>query len=322
MKFGTLCSGIEGAAVAFAGFGWEHAYCTEVDPFCCQLLAHHYPGVPNLGDITTAAPPPVDLIVAGTPCQSFSVAGRRGGMDDPRGRLALRFVELLATTRPRWIVWENVPGVLSSGSGADFLRFVAAITEVGYGVAWRILDARFFGVAQRRRRVFVVGHLGDWRPAAECLFEAEARRGDAEAVDPLREGAKSVSRGVETVFGFSDRARPNSCVDETPCLCAGRATTGVIGFAGQTTPKAVVDLSPTLMASTGGEGHGVISGPLFRRLTVTEWERLQGFPDGYTAIGRGDSLRRKALGNSFAVPVIRWVGRRLKAIHERDALCN
>ena len=154
MKYGTLCSGIEGAAVAFADFGWQHAYCAEVDGFCCDLLAHHYPGVPNLGDITTAQFPAVDLIVAGTPCQSFSVAGNRAGLDDPRGQLALRFVEILRETKPQWIIWENVPGVLSSSKGADFAAFIGALS----GQA--LLRVDLDGITATKAEVWTQGDLG------------------------------------------------------------------------------------------------------------------------------------------------------------------
>jgi len=144
------------------------------------MLAHHYPDVPNFGDMTKYKEwninGTVGLLVGGTPCQSFSVAGLRKGLEDPRGNLALTYVGILDRFRPKWFVWENVPGVLSSNKGRDFGAFLGALVELGYGWSYRVLDAQYFGVAQRRRRVFVVGHLGDWKPSAKVLFESESLR--------------------------------------------------------------------------------------------------------------------------------------------------
>lgn len=290
MQFGTLCSGIEGAAVAFRDFGWTHTYCAEVDGFCCDLLAHHYPETPNLGDITEATTfPSVDVIVAGTPCQSFSRAGKREGLADPRGQLALRFIEIIRQSQPEFLIWENVPGVLSSNRGQDFAAFIGELADSGYGLAWRVLDARFFGVAQRRRRVFVVASRSGYEAAAAVILEAPACSAD---VGPIGEV------GTE----------PQSI---------GRATTPVLGFSGDTTPKFGADVTPTLRSQWGGEGFGILSDTEFRRLAVEEWEQLQGFPVGYTAIGKwGETVRRRALGNAFAVPVIRWLGERLAFVAE------
>jgi DNA (cytosine-5)-methyltransferase 1 len=177
MRYLSLFSGIEAASVAWGPLGWEATAFAEIDPFPCAVLAHHYPNVPNLGDVTKAdydSVGPVDLIVFGSPCQSFSVAGKRLGLADPRGNLALHALSVVNRLRPRWFLFENVPGLLSSGAGRDFGQFLATVGECGYQCAWRVLDARFFGVPQRRRRVFVVGHLGDWRPAAAVLFEPES----------------------------------------------------------------------------------------------------------------------------------------------------
>jgi DNA (cytosine-5)-methyltransferase 1 len=179
MTYGSVCSGIEGATVAWDRLGWMPAFFAEVDPFCRALLAWHYPEVENLGDFTMArvAPGSIDLLVGGTPCQSFSVAGLRGGLSDPRGNLTLEFLRLVGRVRPRWVVWENVPGVLSIDGGRTFGAVLGALAQLGYGWAYRILDARFFGLAQRRRRVFVVGRLGDGARAAEVLLEPEGMRG-------------------------------------------------------------------------------------------------------------------------------------------------
>ncbi|WP_244922325.1 DNA cytosine methyltransferase [Pusillimonas noertemannii] len=166
--------------MAWNPLGWSAVAFSEIEPFPCAVLAHHYPNVPNWGDMTKYKEWPdadVDLLCGGTPCQSFSVAGLRKGLDDPRGNLMLTFGAIAAKYRPKWVVWENVPGVLSSNRGRDFGTFLGMLGQLGYGFAYRILDAQYFGVAQRRRRVFVVGCLGDWRSAAAVLFERHSMSG-------------------------------------------------------------------------------------------------------------------------------------------------
>jgi len=176
----SVCSGIEAATVAWHDLGWKPVGYSEIEKFPSEVLAHHYPDVPNFGDMTKYKEwninGTVGLLVGGTPCQSFSVAGLRKGLEDPRGNLALTYVGILDRFRPKWFVWENVPGVLSSNKGRDFGAFLGALVELGYGWSYRVLDAQYFGVAQRRRRVFVVGHLGDWKPSAKVLFESESLR--------------------------------------------------------------------------------------------------------------------------------------------------
>lgn len=192
MRFLSVCSGIEAASVAWHPLGWEPAAFAEIDPFPAAVLEHRFPEVPNLGDFTKIEDVgPVDLLVGGTPCQSFSVAGKRAGLDDPRGVLAFEFVRLAQRTRARWLVFENVAGLLSSNRGRDFGAFLGALADGGYGFAYRVLDAQHFGVPQRRRRVFVVGHLGDWRPSAAVLLEPESMRGDS---PPRREAGESPAR--------------------------------------------------------------------------------------------------------------------------------
>ena len=196
MRYLSVCSGIEAATVAWHPLGWEAAAFAEIEAFPAAVLAHHYPAVPNYGDMTKHKEwdlGAIDLLVGGTPCQSFSVAGLRKGLDDPRGNLMLTYLAIADQRRPRWLVWENVPGVLSSNGGKDFGTFLGALAELGYGFAYRVLDAQFFGVAQRRRRVFVVGYLGDWRPAAAVLFEFEGLRRDTA---PSREAGQKVARIV------------------------------------------------------------------------------------------------------------------------------
>lgn len=180
MRYLSVCSGIEAASVAWESLGWTPVGFAEIDAFPSRVLDQHYPGVKNYGDLTkykewNIARGSVDVLIGGTPCQSFSVAGLRKGMDDPRGNLALAFVGLVDHVRPEWVIWENVPGVLSSNGGRDFGAFIGALVSIGYSVSWRVLDAQYFGVAQRRRRVFVVAHSsGDWRHPSSVLFERES----------------------------------------------------------------------------------------------------------------------------------------------------
>ena len=197
MKYGSVCSGIEAATMAWHGMGWEPSFFSEIDKFPRAVLEHHYPNVPLHGDFTTIQDgdyDPINLLVGGTPCQSFSVAGLRKGLDDPRGNLMLGFGALAKRLRPTWLVWENVPGVLSANGGRDFGTFLGMLAELGYGFAYRVLDAQYFGVAQRRRRVFVVGHAGDWRAAAAVLFERHSLSGHPA---PSRE-AREETAGTRT----------------------------------------------------------------------------------------------------------------------------
>ncbi|WP_411762562.1 DNA cytosine methyltransferase [Alcaligenes nematophilus] len=236
-----------------------------------RVLAHHYPDIPNWGDMTKFQEwpdEPIDLLCGGTPCQSFSVAGLRKGLDDPRGNLMLTFGAIGAKYRPKWLVWENVPGVLSSNGGRDFGTFLGMLGQLGYGFAYRVLDAQYFGVPQRRRRVFVVGCLGDWRSAAAVLFEQESFKGDSSA----RWGSRTVH----------------------PCLTAKGA-------------RAFDDRTGYVLEEQG-----------IRTTTPLEHERLMGFPDGYTLLpGKRspDTPRFHALGNSWCVPVVRWIGERIEQVN-------
>ena len=198
MRYLSVCSGIEAATVAWHPLGWKAVAYSEIERFPSEVLAHHYPNTPNVGDMTKFKEwtnvSDVDLLVGGTPCQSFSVAGLRKGLDDPRGNLMLTYLAIARQHRPRWLVWENVPGVLSSNGGLDFASLLRGMGELGYGFAYRILDAQYFGVAQRRRRVFVVGYLGDWRAAAAVLFERHSLSGHPAPSREKREGVANSTR--------------------------------------------------------------------------------------------------------------------------------
>jgi DNA (cytosine-5)-methyltransferase 1 len=306
MKYGSVCSGIESATAAWHGLGWQPSFFSEIEPFPRAVLTHHYPHVPLHGDFTTIKGDqyePIQLLVGGTPCQSFSVAGLRGGLDDGRGNLALEFLRLAYRTRPRWLVWENVPGVLSSNGGRDFGSIIGGMVQLGYGIAYRILDAQFFGVAQRRRRVFVVGYLGDWRRAAAVLFERHSLQGHSA---PRREAGESVAG---TLGGSSQ-----SGGFRTTDLDNNGAFIPVTGKTLLSFGHAANPLDENLISFTDK----------VRRLSPRECERLQGFPDDYTLVlNRGkpaaDGPRYKALGNSMAVPVMRWIGQRVAASERRHA---
>ena len=204
MRYLSVCSGIEAATVAWHPLGWEAVAYSEIERFPSEVLAHHYPNTPNVGDMTKFKEwknvSDVDLLVGGTPCQSFSVAGLRKGLDDPRGNLMLTYLAIAKQYCPNWLVWENVPGVLSSNGGRDFGSFLGGLAECGYGFAYRVLDAQYFGVAQRRRRVFVVGYLGDWRLAAAVLFERHSLSGNPA---PSREKRENVAGTIAARFGIS-----------------------------------------------------------------------------------------------------------------------
>lgn len=275
MNYLSVCSGVEAATVAWHDLGWNPVAFSDIEPFPSTVLNYHYPEVPNLGDMTKyqdwSFNESIDLLVGGTPCQSFSVAGLRKGLEDPRGNLALVYCGILDRFKPKWFIWENVPGVLSSSGGRDFGSFLGAVAELGYGFSYRVLDAQFFGVAQRRRRVYVVGHLGDWRPTAKVLFEPES----------LHRDSQEIRRGLL-------RGRNKST--------SGCLTTRQKQFSRKELETLIFDYEKQTV----------------RVLTPVEMERLQGFPDNYTLIpGSSDTARYKAMGNSMAVPVMRWLGDRI-----------
>ena len=314
MKFGSVCSGIEAASVAWEPLGWEAQWFSEIEHFPSAVLNHRFPTVPNLGDMTKIHETQefndstIDLLVGGTPCQSFSVAGLRKGLTDPRGNLMLTFLSLAQRKKPRWIVWENVPGVLSSNGGRDFATFLTALGDIGYGFAYRVLDAQYIGgpraVPQRRRRVFVIGFLGYWRPCASVLFESESLSGNTKK---SREKRKATSADAQGCSG-------------------GGGKSGIATFAVDCYNQTVNEhTTQTISSSASDVSHyGAVLQPTMaiRRLTPKECERLQGFPDDWTLIPYRnksadqcpDGPRYKACGNSMAVPVMRWIGQRIEMV--------
>ena len=403
MKYGSVCSGVEAATVAWHPLGWQPQWFSEIEAFPSAVLNHHYPDTPNLGDMTKYKEWPndrsIDLLVGGTPCQAFSVAGLRKGLDDPRGNLMLTYLAIAAQYQPKWLVWENVPGVLSSNRGRDFGTFLGALGKLGYGFAYRVLDAQYFGVAQRRRRVFVVGYLGDWRRAAAVLFERESLSGHSapsreareeaagytsnsfgsysEGVGTIRAAGGDLGGGSETIVAKCLTSRVGSAYDaqseqfiteqenvntitasygmggvdwETKPLVFGAQNSSNQGLSASTevtptldtskTPavtygynneyNAAKELMPTLQrGGQGGSQDGVMEPNMkVRRLTPVECERLQGFPDDYTRIPYRnkavddcpDGPRYKAMGNSMAVPVMQWIGKRIQHVEALAAI--
>ena len=318
MNYLSVCSGIEAATVAWHHMGWKPVGFSEIEKFPSQVLAHHYPQVTNFGDMTKYKEwqinDPIGLLVGGTPCQSFSVAGLRKGLEDPRGNLALTYVGILDHFRPKWFIWENVPGVLSSGGGRDFGSFLGALGELGYGWSYRVLDAQYFGVAQRRRRVFVVGCLGDWRPTAEVLFESESL---SRNLKPSRKTRQSVAGYVESSFGQYREDVIAGTIKASGGVLSGGSETFILGIDSYNLCE-TGNVSQTLKSPQGGVLEsigGCIQNMEIRRFTPVESERLQGFPDNYTNIKENcpDGARYKALGNSMAVPVMRWIGERINS---------
>ena len=286
LRYLSLFSGVEAATLAWKPLGWKAVAFAEFDAFPSAVLAHHYPDVPNLGDVTKIEGSryrgTVDLVVGGSPCQGFSVAGRQLGLNDERSGLALAYVRLLEEIRPRWFVWENVPGVLSTNGGEDFRAFIEKITEIGYGVSWRILDAQYVrvpgyerAIPQRRRRLFVVGYLGDWSRAAKVLFESKGLQWDIESGRQTGEGfatdAQRSLGGASDGFGTSESIIVNQTIDEVaPSILANCGDKCFMGnqeiFSGKyfvyenhaqdSRVKELKEVFPTLPAKAGsGEGN-------------------------------------------------------------------
>ena len=316
LKYGSVCSGIEAASLAWQGLDWQPQFFSEIEPFCCRLLQHRFSSVPNFGDLTKfkdwSDDVKLDLLVGGTPCQAFSVAGLRQGLADPRGNLALVFLGVLDKYRPRWVVWENVPGVLSSSSGRDFGAFLGALAELGYGFAYRVLDAQHFGVPQRRRRVFVVGHLGDWRRAAAVLFERPCVSGNSSTGKSKRKSVAALTRTGVGVGGADDnQAQAGHLIDSSQQegICFQSK------YSASASHPSFDSISPTVDRQKACGLAFVQGNRAVRRLTPIECERLQGMPGDWTLIsGAKDSPRYRAIGNSMAVPCMRWIGAGIAAV--------
>lgn len=399
MRYYSIFSGIEAASVAWGPLGWTPLLFSEVDEFPSAVLSERFPDVPNLGDITevdwkkavkTYGKP--NLVVGGSPCQSFSIAGGRTGLEGASG-LMWEYVRCVREVKPEWLLWENVPGALSSSHGEDFRCLLEALDALGYGLAWRVLDAQFFGVAQRRERVYLVGCLGDPGRACQVLFEPESLSWDSPSSREKRKELAAGAGGGAACAGFKyhqgsgagsigleDEQSPTLTADyHNPAIfisgdhkasesvgVAGTLSASTGGFKPgavmcmtDTQPHSMVDpevcgaLSSTMhkdppvvgfaanqrgeVRLQGGDGsvcgaipasqsgkqvQGVTDGHAVRRLTPRECERLQGMPDDWTRVPyRGkpaeecpDTPRYKAIGNSMAVPVMRWIGKRIQEV--------
>lgn len=347
MKFGSLFTGVGGFDLAFERAGFECAWQVERDAHCIEVLAEHYPNVERFTDVRTVGKhnlKPVDLICGGFPCQDLSVAGKRAGFSGQRSSLWFEFERIIDEMRPKWVVIENVPGLLSSKSGADFGFILKALDERGYGVAWRVLDSQNFGVAQRRRRVFIVASLGNIR-SAEVLFESESVSGNYQASGETGEAtARTLTvrsgthgSGGRGYLSLDERAmtlggqpqwvepvafdihqnddhrkdRPNGGLyinetDKSLTLQTGQAKSKtIIMSSGQANAEIAIDRSPTLSLLHEAP---IVNG--VRRLTPTECERLQGFPDGWTA-KQSDTQRYKQMGNAVTVNTVNWIAKRI-----------
>jgi len=287
----SVCSGIEAATVAWKPLGWEFVAYADIDKFASELLLKKYPNTPNHGDFTTIGAKDygtIDLLVGGTPCQAFSVAGLRKGFEDDRGNLTLAFLQLLKRKRPKWVVWENVPGVLSHDKGRTFGSFLGGLGELGYGFAYRVLDAQYFGVPQRRRRVFVVGCLGDWRSPAKVLFEPESLSGN---ITPERKKGKNITSFAESIFGGYRSDELSGTMKKSGGVLSGGSETFITyGLAGNT-----IDRKP----ENGGNGTGV-SEDLSFTLTKTDRHAVTAIPiNTMTMMGRPSDDLNPRMGSGI-----------------------
>lgn len=389
MRLGSLFAGIGGFDLAAERAGMEVVFQSENDAKASAVLKHHWPEVPNYGDIHNMGVPVgsgggrrhardsggdkpdteerdnpghmeatngrangrgplpgVDVLTGGFPCQDYSVAGNRGGLAGDRGALWWEYHRLISTLRPTWIVGENVPGLLSSRDGADFETIVGSLTELGYGVAWAVLDARYFGVAQRRRRVFIVGHSGGVpRPEVLALGEglfghpvpcretgertaptlaARTNGGGWPGSDEAIDGALASGQTPAVAFAQNQRDEIRELGDQAGALAAEpgmkqqtyvASSVAVRGRDdGQEWELGEPGLANALRAGDGGSSRSdwMTDAAQVRRLTPLECERLQGFPDGWTGIpGNSDTQRYRQLGNAVAVPVVEWLMERI-----------
>lgn len=354
MRYLSVCSGIGTDAVAWKDLPWECAGFAEISPFPRAVLSYRFPETPLYGDFTVLTKEQIgsiDLLVGGTPCQSFSISGLRKGLEDVRGNLALEFVRLADRLSPRFIVWENVPGVLSSNGGRDFGSFLGALAFLGYGICWRICDAQYWGVPQRRRRVFLVAVSGgDHALASKILF-------DSFAMPKYSRQSSATRKNIASILDASTASSDQCDTVKTPLafdlvqithpLNASRVEPGLplptlaaasqmhVAYSvrsnqtGANGSNVNQDIMFTLDTTTpppavmyNDQHRGIEVGAVtpaqvvVRRITPKEAERMQGLPDNHTLIPwksglAPDNLRYKAVGNGMAVPVLRWIGERI-----------
>ena len=356
IRYLSLFSGIEAFSCAVRDMPeFEPVAFAEIEPFPCAVLAHHYPDVPNLGDVTKIDGRKyrglVNLIVGGSPCQGFSIAGQRKGLDDERSCLALTYVRLVDEVRPIFWLWENVPGCFSTNGGQDVRSFFSALNDIGYSMSWTVLDSQYFGVAQRRRRVFAFGVLGtDWQCCAKVLLEPKSM---CRNPPPRRKKGQDSASSIEGCAG--DGGEQIAQNETFATLCASGAGCDRPSAQGSQLDYLVRDINcwPISLQNAihktddpaGGCGIGNEEGPTFtmradgghppsvaiaggqeyivRRITPVEAERLQGFPDGWTNVefkGKPapDGLRYRALGNSMTVNVMEWIAKRILMVEKGE----
>lgn len=366
MRFLSLFSGIEAATVAWKQLCWECVAVSEILDYQSSVIAHHHPEIKNFGDVTkiTAddikALGKIDVVIFGSPCQDMSVAGKRGGLEtikDDTNHSSILFFEGMRVFRlaqehcgARFLVWENVPGALSSNKGEDFGKILSEMVGAEFNTdklawgnegccfgrdsmcEWAVLDSQWFGVAQRRRRLFVVLDTGNWKDRNPILLECQSMRGDT---PPSRKEKEDVANEIKESSGASvydmqaigeygtgnvastlkarDYKDATDLIVEEDYSCA--IVSNIIGRNPETRSggNGTGYNEEVMYTLTSTDHHAIVHNDNVRRLTPIECERLQGFPDNYTNVGDASLTKRiNALGRSMAVPVIKWIGRQIE----------
>lgn len=324
MRVGSLFTGIGGLDLGLERAGLTIAWQCEIDEHCRRVLARHWPDVQcyeDIRDLRGDDVPTVDVLVGGFPCQDLSSAGRRAGLDGERSGLWWEFARMVDECRPTWVVIENVPGLLSSNRGRDMGTVLGTLGDMGYGWAYRVLDAQWFGLAQRRARVFVVGCAGDRTGAAQVLLEPESRTWNPRPCRaPRPEAAETPdARAVDGGGPDTGDACAGALIPSTAYALRAQGdrvndpdliTLVPVAFAYQAVEVDTTLTSDRTPPVTSSQRLAVHTSVTVRRLTPLECERIQGFPDGWTA-GDYDTHRYRMLGNAVAVPVAEWIGRRI-----------
>lgn len=366
MTLGSCFDGLGGWQLAAVRAGIKPVWSSEIDKLCLAITRRHFPNTIQLGDLNKIGDAPeVDIITSGSPCQSFSIAGKREGLKGASG-LFIKAVELVRRINPRYFVWENVPGVLSSNGGLDFKTVLEEILQEpvplfkGWSnaglvdgrkcqVAWRILDAQYWGVPQRRKRIFLVADFRG-QSAAEILFERKSMCRDTSSSQSKERGTTNgIGKGSTCSIGFdidatfawaqkemtpTQKTTTNLGVavfdmthasevlrqmtgDKANCLNARMGTGGnqvplvAYGLKLNATCDNTRELQPTLRTAP----FACVATKTVRRLTPTECERLQGLPEGWT-VGGSDTARYKAIGNGMVQPIADWIMQRIKEMSE------
>jgi len=333
---------------------------SEVDKYAIQIYQRHFPGHKNYGDATKIKPedlPDFDLLVGGFPCQAFSIAGKRKGFEDTRGTMFFEIARIIREKQPRFLLLENVKGLLSHNQGRTLATIINTLDELRYDVQWQVLNSKDFGVPQNRERVFIIGYLrGERRPEVFPIRENSTKTqiellGTTKGENCTRHGERDVVMSKEGLCGAlkaTDYKQPPQLLELTTKQKQGYRvyetqglSTTIVGHAGGVGAKTGLYAVPVLTPNrektrqegrrcknngdpsftlTSQDQHGVYDGCRVRRLTPTECERLQGFPDGWTKYGINpegkqvpisDTQRYKVLGNAVTVNVIEAIINRL-----------